>query len=47
MSQLFISYSRKDINFVRKLFGALQAEKREAWVDWKSIPPSAEWMEEV
>jgi TIR domain-containing protein len=43
MAQVFISYSRKDKEFVRKLGDALVAQKREAWVDWKDIPLTAEW----
>lgn len=47
MSDIFISYSRKDQGFVKKLFDALANQKREAWVDWQGIPPTAEWLEEV
>ena len=47
MSDVFISYSRKDQGFVKKLFAALENEKREAWVDWQGIPPTAEWLAEV
>jgi hypothetical protein len=47
MAQVFISYSRKDKEFVRKLGDALAAQKREAWVDWKDIPLTAEWQQEI
>ena len=47
MAQVFISYSRKDKDFVRKLGDALAAQKREAWVDWKDIPLTAEWQQEI
>ena len=47
MAQVFISYSRKDKEFVRKLGDALSAEKRDAWVDWKDIPLTAEWQREI
>ena len=47
MAQVFISYSRKDKDFVRKLGEALVAQKREAWVDWKDIPLTAEWQKEI
>ena len=47
MSQVFISYSRKDKDFVRQLNDALAAQKREAWVDWKDIPLTAEWQQEI
>ena len=33
MSDVFISYSRRDIDFVRHLFDQL-ARDREAWADW-------------
>ena len=47
MAQVFISYSRKDKEFVRHLGDALVAQKREAWVDWKDIPLTAEWQQEI
>lgn len=47
MSDIFISYSRKDQRFVKKLFNALADQKHEAWVDWQGIPPTAEWLTEV
>ena len=34
MSDVFISYSRRDIDFVRDLFDQLTARDREAWADW-------------
>lgn len=37
----FISYSRKDKDFVRKLRDALAAQKRNAWVEWKHISLAA------
>lgn len=47
MPDLFISYSRKDADFVRRLVNALANAQREAWVDWRDIPPTAEWLEEI
>ncbi len=47
MSDVFISYSRKDQAFVKKLFDALADQSQEAWVDWEGIPPTAEWLAEV
>jgi WD40 repeat protein len=44
---VFISYSRKDTEFVRKLNDSLDSSEIEAWVDWEGIPPSSEWMEEI
>ena len=34
MSDVFISYSRRDIDFVRHLFDQLIAHDRELWADW-------------
>jgi WD40 repeat protein len=47
MPDLFISYSRKDVEFVHRLCDALSSAQREAWVDWRDIPPTAEWLEEI
>ena len=47
MSDIFISYSRRDQAFVRTLHDRLAAEQRDVWVDWEDIPPSAEWMAEI
>ncbi|HNA90213.1 MAG TPA: toll/interleukin-1 receptor domain-containing protein [Anaerolineales bacterium] len=47
MSQAFISYSRKDKIFVQKLQKALTDEKRDVWVDWEDIPPTAKWLREI
>jgi WD40 repeat protein len=44
---VFISYSRKDTEFVRKLNDSLDSSEIEAWVDWEGIPPSSDWMEEI
>ncbi len=47
MTDVFISYSRKDKAFVQHLHKALEAEQREAWVDWESIPLTADWWAEI
>ncbi|HEY9871833.1 MAG TPA: TIR domain-containing protein [Candidatus Obscuribacterales bacterium] len=47
MADVFISYSRKDKEFVRSLHEALREKNRDTWVDWENIPVSAEWWEEV
>ncbi len=47
MAEVFISYSRKDKDFVRRLGDALVANHRETWVDWKDIPLTAEWQQEI
>lgn len=47
MTDLFISYSRKDQQFVRKLHAAIEKDGRDAWVDWENIPLTAEWLQEI
>jgi WD40 repeat protein len=46
-TKVFISYSRKDKLFVRKLNDALDAAGINAWVDWEGIPLSSDWMAEI
>lgn len=46
-AELFVSYSRRDAPFVRRLHDALAAHQRKAWVDWEGIVPTAEWMREI
>ena len=45
--EVFISYSRKDKEFVRRLDEALQTRGREAWVDWEGIRPTEEFMQAI
>lgn len=47
MSDVFISYSRKDTDFVRRLFDYLKMRNRKAWVDWQGIDYSTRWWEEI
>ena len=47
MSDVFISYSRRDIDFVRHLFDQLQVRDLETWADWQDIPPTANWLAEI
>ncbi len=47
MTDVFISYSRKDSEFVRKLHDALTEKERLAWVDWEKIPLSADWWQTI
>lgn len=47
MADVFISYSRKDTDFVRQLHDALAARGRDTWVDWESIPLTADWLAEI
>ncbi len=45
--EVFISYSRKDKEFVRRLAEALSQRDREAWVDWEDIRPTEEFMQAI
>ena len=47
MSDVFISYSRKDIDFVQRVFDVLTARDRDPWADWQDIPPTADWLDEI
>lgn len=46
-TRVFISYSRKDKEFVRRLNDSLDGMGIEAWVDWEGIPLSSDWMAEI
>nr|MCU0514765.1 toll/interleukin-1 receptor domain-containing protein [Anaerolineae bacterium] len=41
-SDVFLSYRRKDVDFVKQLDAALKNTGREVWVDWEDIPPGVE-----
>ena len=47
MSDVFISYSRKDKEFVHILHDALEAAQKNTWVDWEDILPTSEWWQEI
>lgn len=47
MTDAFISYSRKDKTFTRKLVDSLQENGKSVWVDWENIPLTADWMQEI
>jgi WD40 repeat protein len=47
MQDIFISYARKDKEFVRRLHAALAEAGRDSWVDWEDIPPTTEWLHEI
>jgi WD40 repeat protein len=44
---VFISYSRKDKAFVKKLNEALDSSGVQAWVDWEGIELASDWMETI
>src|SRR6478736_998446 len=47
LSDVFISYSRKDSAFVDSLNKALKKVDKDVWVDWEDIPYSAKWWDEI
>lgn len=47
MSDVFISYSRKDSAFVQKLFDDIKGTGKEVWADFEDIPKAADWWEEI
>jgi len=47
MAKVFISYSRKNIEFAKKLTGELQKSNLDFWVDWEGIPPTVDWWREI
>jgi len=47
MANLFVSYSRADKAFARRLRDSLVAAGHEVWVDWEDIPPTAEWLTDI
>ncbi len=47
MSDIFISYSRRDKAFVQALQIALSQAGRDVWVDWEDIPLTADWLQEI
>jgi WD40 repeat protein len=47
MAKLFVSYSRKDSVAARKLIDAFKSIEQEVWVDWESIPPAVDWLEQI
>ncbi|MBI5959803.1 MAG: TIR domain-containing protein [Chloroflexi bacterium] len=47
MTDVFISYSRQDTAFARRLFDALKNQNRTPWIDWEGIPYSVDWWKEI
>lgn len=40
-SNIFVSYRRTDVEFVKQLVEALRESGREVWIDWEDIPPGS------
>jgi hypothetical protein len=47
MADVFISYSRQDKEFVRRLHAALTERGRDAYVDVEDIPVASRWRQEI
>jgi hypothetical protein len=47
MAKVFVSYSRKDIEFAKWLTGELQKSDLDFWIDWEGIPPTVDWWREI
>lgn len=47
MAQVFISYSRKDIEFAKKLTAELKKSDLDFWIDWEGIPPTVDWWKQI
>jgi WD40 repeat protein len=47
ISDVFISYSRRDDQFVRRLDASFKARAMQIWVDYEDIAPSVDWWEEI
>jgi WD40 repeat protein len=45
--EVFISYSRADSDFARKLNQALQIQGKTTWFDQESIPPGSDFQQEI
>jgi hypothetical protein len=44
---IFISYSRRDKEFVSQLCEVLIQANQKIWVDWNDIPPAEDWRQEI
>lgn len=47
MSDVFISYSRRDTDFASRLHAALVENDYSVWIDSKNIPVTSAWREEI
>jgi len=47
MSSIFISYSRKDIDFARSLAEQLEAAGFTCWIDFAEIESGAQWLKRI
>src|SRR6478752_6727253 len=47
MADVFISYSRRDADFVHGLHAFLSDAGRDVWVDWEDIPAASQWEQDI
>ncbi|MCD4687046.1 MAG: tetratricopeptide repeat protein, partial [Anaerolineae bacterium] len=47
MSDVFISYSRQDREFITRLHGALADAEVDPWVDWEDIVEAEDWFQAI
>jgi hypothetical protein len=47
LSDIFVSYSRRDSTFVKQLNEKLHKTNLEVWIDWEDIPYSSDWWDEI
>ena len=47
MSHIFISYSRKDLDYVSKIIDALAKKRLDVWIDREDIPKGEPWEKEI
>lgn len=46
-ANVFVSYSRRNKDFVERLHAALEGTQRQVWVDWENIPLASDWWQEI
>ncbi len=47
MADVFLSYSRRNKEFVQRLYEFLTGTDKDVWVDWDDIPPASEWQQDI
>lgn len=47
MSDIFLSYSRRDKEMCRRLFDSFKERGKEVWADFEDIPLTADWWAEI
>ena len=47
MADLYISYARRDKEFTKRVYEGLSHHNYDIWIDWKDIPPIADWWQEI